>query len=583
MMCPACSTRSSQSAPKPAASAPRVPALRARRAEAGDWRHLALAPAAGLRVGAPHDAAEAQADAQARRVLGMSTPPGRCAGCADAAEPCPSCGGGRTLRRRHDGSSGPALPPALGLGSGRPLDAASRAFFEPRFGHDFGGVRVHADPRAHAAARGLHARAFTLGHDVGFAAGAYAPHSAAGRELLAHELAHVVQADSGPQPLRRRLSVDPAPPTDPQDPLSTLSGTAFSTLAFTEMGAIVHALCDDFDVDATGEVASTATGGCADPAATAAGSKPVGCCCLCALTDPAGGAWTIHVTGIGGPRTVHSPGTPGGDFFLHPRNSSFEFGAWDVTGARVVEDPVVVAGHELCGHGALLERGLHPADVERVDTDVHDPTVRVENLIKAEQGLPGNPRGLAADPHRGESFARITLREFPFNGTSLSALPAPEAAKLQLAKDFINANNTWVDVFGHSDPVGSASAKLAVSQGRADNTRSALITGLRPVSPMITKTFSNTGAAGTGTVTVSGNRFTRIEGRSDFDLIPGASDPQQRRVDIVMPTRPAGAEVPNAGTPTTVAPVGPASPLTFLQRRFLGNPCDQLLARSAWF
>jgi hypothetical protein len=103
------------------------------------------------------------------------------------------------------------------------------------------------------------------------------------------------------------------------------------------------------------------------------------------------------------------------------------------------------------------------------------------------------------------------------------------------------------------------------------------------VSSSIGRTFTDTGSTGTGTITVSGNRFTRVEGRSDSDAIPGAAAADLRRVDIVMPTRPAGAEVPNPGTPTAVNPVLPQSPATFRRRRFSGNACDRLLTRSAWF
>jgi len=66
-------------------------------------------------------------------------------------------------------------------------------FFEPRFGHDFSHVRVHADGHAASAARALDARAFTVGNDIVFDAGEYAPATTAGRTLLAHELAHIVQ------------------------------------------------------------------------------------------------------------------------------------------------------------------------------------------------------------------------------------------------------------------------------------------------------------------------------------------------------------------------------------------------------
>jgi outer membrane protein OmpA-like peptidoglycan-associated protein len=64
---------------------------------------------------------------------------------------------------------------------------------ESAFGRDFSHVRVHTDAPAAASARALRARAFTLGSDIAFAAGRYAPSTPAGRSLIAHELAHVVQ------------------------------------------------------------------------------------------------------------------------------------------------------------------------------------------------------------------------------------------------------------------------------------------------------------------------------------------------------------------------------------------------------
>jgi hypothetical protein len=83
------------------------------------------------------------------------------------------------------------------LGDGRPLPPSTRAYFEPRFGSDFGEVRVHTDGAAAATARRLRARAFTTGRDIVFGAGEYAPATAAGQALLAHELAHVVQQAPG--------------------------------------------------------------------------------------------------------------------------------------------------------------------------------------------------------------------------------------------------------------------------------------------------------------------------------------------------------------------------------------------------
>jgi len=78
-------------------------------------------------------------------------------------------------------------------GSGLPLPEPVRAFFEPRFGHDFSMVRIHTDVQAAKLARALNARAFTVGQDVVFGAGQYVPGTAAGMRLLAHELTHVVQ------------------------------------------------------------------------------------------------------------------------------------------------------------------------------------------------------------------------------------------------------------------------------------------------------------------------------------------------------------------------------------------------------
>ena len=78
-------------------------------------------------------------------------------------------------------------------GGGQPLPESVRTFFEPRFGYDFSQVQVHTDTEASKTARAMNARAYTLGHDIVFGAGQYAPETAAGKQLLAHELTHVVQ------------------------------------------------------------------------------------------------------------------------------------------------------------------------------------------------------------------------------------------------------------------------------------------------------------------------------------------------------------------------------------------------------
>lgn len=76
---------------------------------------------------------------------------------------------------------------------GQPLDAASRAFFEPRFGQDFSQVRVHSNARAAESAEAVGALAYAHGRNVVFAKGQYSESSDKGRRVLAHELAHVSQ------------------------------------------------------------------------------------------------------------------------------------------------------------------------------------------------------------------------------------------------------------------------------------------------------------------------------------------------------------------------------------------------------
>lgn len=75
--------------------------------------------------------------------------------------------------------------------SGERLDPATRAYFEPRFGFDFGAVRVHADSAAQSSARQLDAAAYTVGQHV------VLDPAVAPRHALAHELAHVVQQSNG--------------------------------------------------------------------------------------------------------------------------------------------------------------------------------------------------------------------------------------------------------------------------------------------------------------------------------------------------------------------------------------------------
>jgi predicted deacylase len=171
----------------------------------------------------PGDAAEREAERVASLVTSMATPPAagerpglpaitraptagsgaiqrRCAACA-AGKPCHDCP--VDVHRQASGATSAAAPAAVpslvsdAVQSGQPLDRAARAFFEPRFEVDFAKVRIHDGTRAVKSARALGALAYTVGRDIVFAAGQYAPTTTQGRRLLAHELTHVVQQTGG--------------------------------------------------------------------------------------------------------------------------------------------------------------------------------------------------------------------------------------------------------------------------------------------------------------------------------------------------------------------------------------------------
>lgn len=89
-------------------------------------------------------------------------------------------------------------------GTGQPLSESARRYFEPRFGSDLSQVRVHTDERADASARSINALAYTTGSDIAFRAGTYEPTTVTGRRLLAHELTHVIQQQSGGRQLQRQ-------------------------------------------------------------------------------------------------------------------------------------------------------------------------------------------------------------------------------------------------------------------------------------------------------------------------------------------------------------------------------------------
>jgi hypothetical protein len=146
-----------------------------------------------LTVGRIDDPLERQADSVARQV--MRAPLGRVPS-ALAALPISVA---KSAASRESGSVREAI-----RSPGQPLAASARAFFEPRFGRDFGQVRIHTGGAAARSAHDLDASAYTVGQDIVFARDRYAPQSPQGQHLIAHELTHLEQQQRGGQPLIQR-------------------------------------------------------------------------------------------------------------------------------------------------------------------------------------------------------------------------------------------------------------------------------------------------------------------------------------------------------------------------------------------
>lgn len=162
-------------------------------------------PQAKLAMGSPGDAYEREADRVAERVTGTAEPrPQSACACGGGCNACKGEGKeDERLRAKRDTRAGVGVaeaPHVVGevlRSSGRPLDAPVREFMESRFGHDFSRVRVHTGERAADSAWAVNALAYTVGSDVVFGHGRYAPHTSEGRHLLAHELTHTIQQGGG--------------------------------------------------------------------------------------------------------------------------------------------------------------------------------------------------------------------------------------------------------------------------------------------------------------------------------------------------------------------------------------------------
>lgn len=162
-----------------------------------------------LRVGAVNDPLEHEAERVADQVMRMRNPgpsitgaspqiSRKCAACEERDEDAEKLQMTPAAVFRPQTCEPPAIVQNVLQSHGHPLDSPTRAYFEPRFGHDFSGIRVHTDGLAAKSAVSIGASAYTAGSNIAFAAGRYSPATPAGRRLLAHELTHTIQQRAVP-------------------------------------------------------------------------------------------------------------------------------------------------------------------------------------------------------------------------------------------------------------------------------------------------------------------------------------------------------------------------------------------------
>jgi hypothetical protein len=180
-----------------------------------------------LVVGPPGDRYEQEADRVAEQVMRMPVQPVHketeitplsgnlaqrdCEDCEEELEERLEQGMATPIRRKSFAGAPPEVPPETEnrlktvQQGGQPLPGSVRSFFEHRLNSDFSFVRIHTDASTAITAKSLRAHAFTVGKDIVFAPGQYAPGTIQGKHLLAHELTHVVQ-QLGNTPVTRQAT-----------------------------------------------------------------------------------------------------------------------------------------------------------------------------------------------------------------------------------------------------------------------------------------------------------------------------------------------------------------------------------------
>lgn len=383
---------------------------------------------------------------------------------------------------------------------GSPLSSDERDFFESRFGRDFSQVRIHADHSADGIAQQINAQAFTIGNDIMFAKGYYAPQSYSGRQLLAHELAHIIQ--QRPQPQYESRDSKNRPEIRHRLPKNSIAG-AWRIVQSPRRSRMPNPLVPTGQTDEQlllagfREICPLATLSSGEISVPLAGAVPTarqqGCRCLRDIervlptmksTNPPA---TIQAEPQGWSST-----NPGADpvwvKVRHP-DDPFSWGYWtniteqDPYERRHQKPFWQTLAHEVCGHvwTFIRTRGRHSGGRGTNPRD-HDPAIENENLIAGEHGvLPAEQRGFQhergdrpATRHAGESFLAANVSGYQHGSAALAPTNAP--AVIQSAASTVAQMPVFIELegFAHANEGGQA-----VATARSTAVMTAMITGAR--------------------------------------------------------------------------------------------------------
>ncbi len=363
-----------------------------------------------LTVNEPNDKLEKEADAvandvvnktsgnrlQQKQITGVQR---KCKECEEEEE--------RNIQKKPESNSAIASP-ALSSniestsGKGNSLPAKTLAEMNSSFGTDFSGVHIHNDSGSANMNKDLHAQAFTRGNDIYFNAGKYNPESTTGKQLLAHELTHVIQQGQTPSSLiSRKISVE-----NPDNNIPNPGGAGLVQTNVVTVLDYMSKLCPDTGMMANGgSIDLVDTGFCFPSVKQKDGTfkspselsaHPVSCECICEMImDPLQNIIIRIDDTRNGNAGTNS--TPGGAIISVPSPNTKTIPVRGATGKTIDSPHFIVLGHELCGHHFLEKRGSDEREnTQNIIRGGHDPAIKRENLMREEHGL--EKRGTFRDP-----------------------------------------------------------------------------------------------------------------------------------------------------------------------------------------